>query len=76
MKITIEDDDGKQMSLETSVTVIPPGYVVLICPADKDYYINQVYQQEIEARLEGLGIRGLVVPMPIHVWSIADAERA
>lgn len=73
MKVTIEDDDGKQVTLETNLAVIPPGYVVLICPRDKDGYIGPKHCTELEERLNAEGIRALVVPIPICVWSVADA---
>lgn len=75
MKIIIEDDKGQRMSLETALTVIPSGYAVLICPADKDTFITGKGKYELETQLGDLGIRAVVVPTPVCVWAIADDAR-
>ncbi len=76
MKITIEDDDGKTMSLETALIVIPPGYTVLVCPKDKEYHFSHDYKATLQAELNAWGIKAVVVPMPVCVWAIADDARA
>lgn len=75
MKITIQDDGGKEMSLETALTVIPPGYTVLVCPRDKEYHFSHEYKSKLQAELGVWGIKAVVVPMPVCVWAIADDAR-
>lgn len=72
MKITVEDEAGRQMSFETALTVIPEGYAALICPAHPDHYLSEQLKRELETRLFDLGIRSLIVPVPVCVWAIAD----
>lgn len=72
MKITVEDEAGRQMSLETALTVIPEGHAILICPVHSDHYLSMQLKNELEARLLDLGMRALVVQLPVYVWAIAD----
>ena len=86
MKITIEDDEGRRLALETALAIIPPGHAVLVCPVDKETFIPDTHKMLIERQIEAWGIRALVTQVPIHVWAVAtdawhvvedkDAQRA
>jgi hypothetical protein len=76
VKITIEDEQGKQLTLETALTVIPPGHAVLICPADKEHFISVVGKEQLTHELAAIGIRAVVAQLPVHVWAIADHATA
>lgn len=74
MKVIIEDDEGRRMTLNTELTVIPKGYAVLICPASREHYFNDKIVEDMQEAFARVGLRVMVSRIPVMVWSIEDAR--
>lgn len=72
MKVVIQDDEGKELSLLVTPTIIPEGCTLLICPANKDTFMPTQVALLLGRQLEAWGIRALVCEIPVCVWAVTS----
>lgn len=76
MEITIRNTEtGQELSLFAQLAVIPEGYTLIVCPADKDSIILDRQRDEMIAAFAALDISAYVSPVAIAVWAIAENAR-